>query len=132
MRHVIDLFFYNVHPFYPILHRPTFEKSLASLLHLHDYYFGCTLLAICAIGARYSNDPRVLPGPADAPPEAAEHQAGWLWFKQVRPIRKSLVPVSSVYELQLYVVSVPKDLPQLSILTNLLAIRDLPAKHIYQ
>jgi hypothetical protein len=99
MIHLIELYFYHFNIFVPLLHRPTFEKSLSSLLHLGDYDFGCTVLVVCAIGARYSSDPRVLG------PEVQEHDVGWQWFEQVRPIRPQIGGVASVYELQLYMVS---------------------------
>ena len=99
MAHLIDLYFYHVNALIPLLHRPTFEKSLSSLLHLGDYDFGCTVLVICAIGARYSSDPQVLE------PDISEHDVGWQWFKQVKPIRPQIGRVVSVHELQLYVVS---------------------------
>jgi hypothetical protein len=99
MAHLIDLYFYHVNVFVPLLHRPTFEKSLSSLLHLGDYDFGCTVLMVCVIGAKYSSDPRVLE------PDVPEQEVGWQWFKQVKPIRPQTGRAVSVHELQLYVVS---------------------------
>ncbi|KAJ7238811.1 hypothetical protein B0H12DRAFT_1237715 [Mycena haematopus] len=56
---LLDLYFANVHDTFPILHRPTFERSVADDLHLTDVDFGGTLLAVLAVASRYSNDPRV-------------------------------------------------------------------------
>jgi hypothetical protein len=97
MKHLVDSYFTHVHPFYPGLHRPTFEKSLSACLHVTDYYFGCVVLAVCALGARCSNDPRIL---ADDP---SELQVGWKWFQQIKPYRDLLKTghQASIYMLQL-------------------------------
>ncbi|KAJ7895917.1 hypothetical protein B0H14DRAFT_2243388, partial [Mycena olivaceomarginata] len=42
---LIHLYFETVHPTMPLLHRPSFERSVAEGLHLHDHGFGATLLA---------------------------------------------------------------------------------------
>ncbi|KIK55514.1 hypothetical protein GYMLUDRAFT_175403, partial [Collybiopsis luxurians FD-317 M1] len=54
---LLALYWEQFHPFYPLLHRPTFEKLLASKLHLHDQMFGSTVLAVCALASCHSNDP---------------------------------------------------------------------------
>lgn len=82
----------------PLLHRPTFEKSVSEGLHRTNAMFGATLLLVCAHGARYSDDPRVLA--AESP-----RSAGWRWFEQVNILRKSLYHRTSLYELQMHVVS---------------------------
>ena len=55
-----DLFFTRCNMYMPLLHRPTFEQGIADGLHLRDEGFGSTVLLACAIGARFSGDPRVL------------------------------------------------------------------------
>jgi hypothetical protein len=97
MKDLLDLYFHHIAIVFPIIHRPTFEKSFYGLLHLSRYDFGCVVLSMCAIGARYSNDPRVL---AD---EDSEHQLGWKYFKQIKPLMTITPP--SLYDLQLYSVS---------------------------
>ena len=85
--------------FLPLLHRPIFEKSLADNLHLRDDGFGAVVLLVAAVGARFSDDPRVaLPG------TEAMHSAGWAWFNQVQMVRRSLFSPPSLYDLQIYCV----------------------------
>ena len=85
--------------FLPLLHRPMFEKSLTDNLHLRDDGFGAVALLVAAVGARFSDDPRVaLPG------TDAMHSAGWAWFNQVQMVRRSLFSPPSLYDLQIYCV----------------------------
>ncbi|KAG5642750.1 hypothetical protein DXG03_002231 [Asterophora parasitica] len=92
---LVDAYFTQINPFYPLLHRPSFEKLLANGLHQRDTYFGGTVLLVCALGSRYSNDPRTL-----YPGRTSLHSAGWRWFEQVEVIRKSFVAPPSLGELQ--------------------------------
>ncbi|KAF7369194.1 Zn(2)-C6 fungal-type domain-containing protein [Mycena venus] len=94
---LVSLYFDNVHPTSPLLHRPTFERSVTEGLHLKDYRFGATLLAVLAIGSRYSDDPRVF-----VPGSNSSLSCGWNFFNQVQVIRKSLFDEPSIYEVQLY------------------------------
>ncbi len=98
---LIDLYFTKSNPFLPVLHRPTFQSSIAEGLHLHDEGFGSTLLLVCALGARFSNDPRVLLDSIED-----EHSAGWKWFRQVQWNRRSLLTSPRLYDLQIACVSV--------------------------
>ena len=85
--------------FLPLLHHPMFEKSLADNLHFRDDGFGAVVLLVAAVGARFSDDPRVaLPG------TDALHSAGWAWFNQVQMVRRSLFSPPSLYDLQIYCV----------------------------
>ncbi|KAJ7183862.1 fungal-specific transcription factor domain-containing protein, partial [Mycena filopes] len=89
---LVSNFFSHVNVFLPILHRPTFDKAFKTNQHLHDDGFARTLLLICALGARYSDDPRVLlPG--------TENTHGWKWFSQVQ-LTVSRQP--TLYDLQCY------------------------------
>ncbi|KAJ6564659.1 fungal-specific transcription factor domain-containing protein [Mycena capillaripes] len=94
---LISLYFDNVNTFFPVLHRPTFETAFARNTHWSDNGFGGTLLLVCALGARYSDDPRVhLPG-------LPFGTAGWKWFDQVK---LSLCGQPTLYDLQSYCLSV--------------------------
>ncbi|KAF5392078.1 hypothetical protein D9757_003315 [Collybiopsis confluens] len=98
LRDLIDIFFEEISPYtLPLLHRPTFENAVASGLHLSDQFFGATVLAVCALAARNSNDPRNLI-------EVTEYEqlAGWKWLRQIQLVRPSFEITTSVYELQLY------------------------------
>jgi hypothetical protein len=97
---LIDLYFKCINWMLPILHRPTFERSISEGLHIQDASFASTLLMVCAVAARYSDDRRVLMDGTDI-----RHSAGWTWFDQVRVMRRSLLSPPSLYELQFYCVS---------------------------
>jgi hypothetical protein len=98
MAALVAVYFAQVHWHLPILHRPTFENALASLLHTRDSMFASTVLLVCAIASRYSDDPRVFM-------EGIPQSCGWKWFNQVRAVRRSLLSPPTLYELQFYCVS---------------------------
>ncbi|KAJ6557305.1 hypothetical protein DFH09DRAFT_1280056 [Mycena vulgaris] len=81
---LLDLYFTHVHPTFPLLHRPSFERSVAEELHLKDVQFGAGLLVVLGIASRYSDDPRVF-----VEGDAAL-SAGWKFVKQVQIVRKGL------------------------------------------
>ena len=74
---LVPLYFSWYNSYTPLLHRPTFEHSLADNLHLRDDGFASTVLLVCALGARFCDDPRVHVEGYDNP-----HSAGWQWFHQ--------------------------------------------------
>ncbi|KIK54649.1 hypothetical protein GYMLUDRAFT_48563 [Collybiopsis luxurians FD-317 M1] len=93
-----NIFFNEISPYsFPLLHRPTFERAVKSGFHLIDQNFGATVLAVCALASRNSNDPRNLINATDC-----EQLAGWKWFRQIQLVRPSFEVTTSVYELQLY------------------------------
>ncbi|KAF9268426.1 hypothetical protein L218DRAFT_954789 [Marasmius fiardii PR-910] len=98
---LVNLYFTNVHPVFPVLHRPSFERSVADGLHVRDRPFGVILLVVCAIGARQSNDPRNL-----SEGTTSEHSLGWKWFSQVPFVHDSFAGPPSLYDLQLLSLSV--------------------------
>ncbi|KAF7376438.1 hypothetical protein MSAN_00059400 [Mycena sanguinolenta] len=99
---LVDKYFVKVNPFWPVLHRPTFDRKVADKLHLRDHKFASTLLMACSLGARHSSDPRVfLDGVGDHRP----HSAGWKWHSQVRVIPKYWIYKPDLYELQTVALS---------------------------
>ncbi|KAJ4482421.1 fungal-specific transcription factor domain-containing protein [Lentinula aciculospora] len=92
---LLRIYFIEVGPYIPLLHRPTFEKAVINGRHLLDHNFGAVVLAVCAIAARDSKDPRVFQ-------QDAKITAGWQWFRQIRLVRPNFVEPTSVHELQLY------------------------------
>ncbi|KAJ7774516.1 putative fungal-specific transcription factor [Mycena maculata] len=97
---LIELYFDNVNCYHPTLHRPTFERKVKDKLHLRDHRFAGTLLMVCSLGARHSDDPRVfLEG------TSSYHTAGWRWHNQVRVIPKHLIYKPNLYELQTIALS---------------------------
>jgi len=99
MEQLVDAFFLHFNLYQAILHRPTFERSVAEDLHLTNTKFACTLLLVCAIGSRFSEDPRVFLEGQDS-----LHSRGWKWFEQVQTVRSLLVS-PSLYDMQFYCVS---------------------------
>ncbi|KAK1215041.1 Gypsy retrotransposon integrase-like protein 1 [Marasmius sp. AFHP31] len=101
---LVSLYFDHVNPYLPILHRGIFEKSVREGLQHRDIHFAGVLLAVCATGARYSDDPRVLEDYDNEGIGKSRLTAGWKWFRQVRLIRSSFQTPPTLYELQLYCI----------------------------
>ncbi|KAJ7256470.1 fungal-specific transcription factor domain-containing protein [Mycena haematopus] len=97
LRDLVDIYFGRINIFSFILHRPTFERSIAEGLHLRNPDFGAVVLAVCALASKSSPDNRVI-----LPCEQGELSAGWEWFRQIRrPFSGRLIRSASLYELQL-------------------------------
>ncbi|KAJ3832847.1 fungal-specific transcription factor domain-containing protein [Lentinula raphanica] len=97
LQNLVSLYFSHVHYLFPLLHQPTFENHVfKEKLHLTDSCFAATVLAVCSIASRHSNDPRVLAE------EGQSRSAGWNYFKQIRLSRGSFVQPVSLFEVQLY------------------------------
>ncbi|KAJ7680700.1 fungal-specific transcription factor domain-containing protein [Mycena polygramma] len=100
---LVNLYFKEVNPFFPVLHRPTFDRKAANNLHLRDPRFASTLLMVCSLGAQHSDDSRVLfPGVKSHP----LHSAGWKWHSQVQVIPAHFTNKPDLYELQTIALSV--------------------------
>ncbi|KAJ7112225.1 fungal-specific transcription factor domain-containing protein [Mycena epipterygia] len=93
---LIDLFFANWNIYYPLLHRPTFERSIADGLHTRDTSFGAIVLLVCAIGSRFSDDVRV------CPPETEPLRCGWQYFDQLSPTVDQVFVRPTLYQIQYY------------------------------
>ncbi|KAJ7096815.1 fungal-specific transcription factor domain-containing protein [Mycena epipterygia] len=91
---LVDHYFAHWNIYYPLLHRPTFEKSIADGLHTRDTSFGAVVLLVCAIGSRFSDDVRV------CPPEAEPLRCGWQYFDQVSPAIDQLFARPSLHQIQ--------------------------------
>ena len=95
---LVDNYFRVTNSYMPLLHRPSFERALADHRHHTDIGFGSVVMLVCAIGARWSDDPRcILEG-------TSKHSAGWKWFDQVQIHRRSFMGPPRLYDLQIYVV----------------------------
>ncbi|KAJ7583377.1 fungal-specific transcription factor domain-containing protein [Mycena floridula] len=118
MEALIDLYFMHYNILRPLLHRPSFEKSLHEGLHHRNYYFGATVLVVCALGSKFSDDRRVFLDGVET-----EQSCGWSFFsqacrpvasvialiriRQVQPLQgTSLAAPPSLHELQYYCLSV--------------------------
>ncbi|KAJ8081937.1 Gypsy retrotransposon integrase-like protein 1 [Marasmius tenuissimus] len=94
---LVALYFDKLQSSVKLLHRPSFERSVYEGLYLRNRAFGALLLTVCALGARFSDDPRVF---IDG---GGELSAGWKWITQLRPFEILSFGVGiepSVYEIQ--------------------------------
>ncbi|GJE89789.1 Zn(II)2Cys6 transcription factor [Phanerochaete sordida] len=91
MTELVDSYFRTIHYDLPLLHRPTFLQNIASGLHFEDEGFGAIVLLVCALGARFSNNPATLPQDAQS-----WQLAGWQYFEQVRSTRKLIPLVNTI------------------------------------
>nr|GAT42655.1 predicted protein [Mycena chlorophos] len=98
---LMGLYWFHCHPFIPLLHRATFEKAVADRLHLRNSRFGATVLLVCALASRYSNDPRVILHGTNS-----ELSCGWKWAGQIRLVRQSFTTTPSLYDVQICVLAV--------------------------
>ncbi|VDB85388.1 unnamed protein product [Peniophora sp. CBMAI 1063] len=71
------LYFEHQNVYLPLLHQATFMRLISQGRHISCQSFGFLVLAVCANGARYSNDPRILI------PGSEPLSAGWYWFNQL-------------------------------------------------
>ncbi|GLB37611.1 putative fungal specific transcription factor [Lyophyllum shimeji] len=92
---LVALYFDHVNPHFPLLHQPTFEKAVTEELYLTHHHFGATVLGVCAVASRYSDDPRVL-----LEGEESRHSSGWKWYCQIRQCWQSSSRCPSLHELQ--------------------------------
>ncbi|KAF8995120.1 fungal-specific transcription factor domain-containing protein [Cyathus striatus] len=98
-----EAYFKHVNLFYPLLHRPTFDRAVANNLHLRDDGFGSVLLLVCAVGSRYTDkiDERTLVDGEDS-----LFSAGWKWYKQVQVVKQGVVDPPTLYGLQCYCLAI--------------------------
>ncbi|KAK0202974.1 fungal-specific transcription factor domain-containing protein [Desarmillaria ectypa] len=92
---LVDLYFVEVNTFVPLLHRPTFEKSIDDKIHLEDKEFATVLLYVCALASRHTDDPRVLSDGV-----SSKQSSGWKWVNQAIRGRKSLLSAPTLHSLQ--------------------------------
>ncbi|KAG6901646.1 hypothetical protein C0995_009645 [Termitomyces sp. Mi166 len=102
MTTLIDLYFKHMNRYLPLLHRPTFESAVNSGLHYSNTSFAATLLLVCAVAAKYSDDPRVMDEPKEPGGKPDPYTSGWKWFGQVPLVKQAPISVPDVYDLQFY------------------------------
>ncbi|KAI0027758.1 fungal-specific transcription factor domain-containing protein, partial [Vararia minispora EC-137] len=95
-RLLIDAYFDNSNIILPVLHRPTLEDGIRSGKHITDESFGGVILLVCAIGARFLADSRVL-----LPGSNLRYSAGWTWFTQIDIPRLLMFSASRLHDLQI-------------------------------
>ena len=100
---LVDLYFDNMNIICPVLHRPSFQQNLETKQHMKDSAFGDVVLLVCAVGARFSTDPRV-----KLDNSTSWHSSGWRWYSQVRFEHNPNVTVPHIHNIQAYAVCVHK------------------------
>ncbi|CAA7262254.1 unnamed protein product [Cyclocybe aegerita] len=100
-RDLVELYFDNINLDLPLLHRPSFERSISDGLHYTDEGFAEVYLLVCALGARFSSDRRVLFDGVDS-----LHSAGWKWFNQVESCKDPILGMLSLYDIQAYCLTI--------------------------
>ncbi|KAL7280934.1 hypothetical protein ACG7TL_005883 [Trametes sanguinea] len=93
---LLELYFRHINDTTPLLHKPTFMQSIREGLHLRHGGFGATVLLACALGSRYSHDPRVLLDGSDS-----WRSAGWKWYQKVEDMHKSPLAPVQLYDVQI-------------------------------
>ncbi|KAJ3787051.1 fungal-specific transcription factor domain-containing protein [Lentinula aff. detonsa] len=96
MHDLIELYFTNVDPYFPMLHRPTLERSLLDGVHTTDRRFGALILMICSLASQHSNDPRTLSEGTES-----EYSKGWKYFRQIQ-LMHHFEDAPSIHEFQIY------------------------------
>lgn len=98
---LVDAYFAHSNIYYPVLHRPTFQRLLDQELHQHDHELGSLLLVVCAIGTRFSDHPYV----SDVTAEGT-NRCMTQWLIQTREVmKKSFTSTATLFEVQYYCVS---------------------------
>ncbi|KAJ6541557.1 fungal-specific transcription factor domain-containing protein [Mycena capillaripes] len=100
LKSLVAIYFEEINPLLGILHSPSFHQSISDGLHLHDPHFGAVVLVVCALGSRYSDDPRVFLD------RDSELSRGWKWFRQVQAFCTTFSPEHSLHQLQLICLSI--------------------------
>ncbi|KAJ3977120.1 fungal-specific transcription factor domain-containing protein [Lentinula raphanica] len=99
---LLDAFFDKHNSIFPVLHRPSFERQVyVENLHITDRRFGAVVLVVCALASRLVDDPRTLYDESQN-----LHSAGWKYFKQIRLVQSSCIDPVSLYDVQLYAMTV--------------------------
>jgi hypothetical protein len=98
LRSLVDAYFAEVNLFWPLLHRPTFDRSMIAGKHLEDDDFANIVLLICATGSRFVDDVRVLED------SSMSLSAGWKYYNQVHEGFRSLLVTPSLSNIQIMCV----------------------------
>lgn len=97
IRSLIDLYWRHVALTFPVLEHDEFEEHYRRGLHYKSRQFEAVVLLVCAIGARYSDDPRVSSNSGRTPND------GWRHFLRGKDWMQALTP-STLSELQVFAV----------------------------
>ena len=97
---LVELYFHHMNSHFPFLHGPMFTQAVKAGKHLVEGGFGATVMLVCAIGSRFTRDPRVLLAESNYHP----YSAGWKWFQAVERARRLSFAPAGLHDLQVYAV----------------------------
>ncbi|KAF7308402.1 Zn(2)-C6 fungal-type domain-containing protein [Mycena chlorophos] len=97
---LFKLYFRHTNIYYPVLHLPTFMRSVVDGLHLRDRSFGNVVLMVCALGAKFSTDPRVLYR-KEGDKDELELNVGMQYFDQIQFAMEYLFTAPTLTHIQL-------------------------------
>ncbi|KAF5372065.1 hypothetical protein D9758_005023 [Tetrapyrgos nigripes] len=92
LQSLVVLYFEEFNVYFPLLHRPTFERSIAQGLHLRDAGFGALVLVVCATATRLAT-------------QSPDGEAGWDWFSQIPLAKMVIEDIISLYHLQMLILT---------------------------
>jgi hypothetical protein len=94
---LIDIYFEKYNAFWPLLHELSFKESVSNERHLKDFDFAQTLLLVCAIASRWSDDSK---SNSDS-----TQPIGFQWYSQLRYSKRSQLAPPTLYDVQFCFVS---------------------------
>lgn len=95
---LVALYFERINLYLPLFYRPLFQQSIIDGLHRKDASFALLVLLVCAVGSKFSGNPRTYLDP-DKP-----HSSGWKWFNQATDAHKAFLSLVTLYDVQFYPV----------------------------
>ncbi|KAK7008321.1 Zn(2)-C6 fungal-type domain-containing protein [Favolaschia claudopus] len=110
LRTLLSLYFTHFNRFVPLLHRPTFERSIEDNMHFYRQDFAHTVLLVCALGSLH------------LPKTERCQELAWKWYDQVELCGSSLRCQPTIYDLQAYCLAAHFQLKTCDIRTSWLTI----------
>jgi hypothetical protein len=99
LHHLLASYFGFLNKCFPLLHEPSFRKSIAKGQHFCDVDFAQLVLLVCAVASRYSGDPCVLLDGNNSP-----SSAGLKYVGQVTLFHPTSSHGANLQQLQAYCV----------------------------
>ncbi|KAK7005870.1 Zn(2)-C6 fungal-type domain-containing protein, partial [Favolaschia claudopus] len=96
LTNLVDLYFRHQNLYFPILHYPSTIRAISGELHLRNSSFAAVILLVCAIGSRFSDDPRV------QSPGAEPLRRGFEFFDQLPLQLDHIFVTPTICHLQYY------------------------------
>ncbi|KAI0260439.1 fungal-specific transcription factor domain-containing protein [Gloeopeniophorella convolvens] len=98
---LVETWFSYIALSFPFLHKASLLRSIHDGLHFRDESFGTLVLLLCATGARYSDDPRVLiEGTGGTNNIGHPHSSGWKYFNQVDLFSNRVISSPTLHDIQ--------------------------------